>query len=211
MAGASLLLLAESDEPQPVLDVEGHELVSAWHGLPYEPAVVARHLIRLYDRLIDDRPATPLLDTLRTLGERPAAPPVALADARRWHAATLGHVHTRHPLSPSQREAMVALVQSGDGQVLAVNGPPGTGKTTLLHGVVAQCWVDAALREADCPLVLVASTNAKAVENVLESFARICADIGHRRWHPYDGGFGLFLASRRAGSLKCLRPCRLEQ
>jgi hypothetical protein len=199
VAGASLPLLPWSDvdegEPLPVLDVDGHELVSEWHGLPYEPPVVARHLIRLYDRLIDDRPPTPLLDTLRTITDRPTAPPVALADAQRWHTATLGHVNTRHPLSPSQREAMVALVQAKDGQVVSVNGPPGTGKTTLLHGVVAQCWVDAALREAACPLVLVASTNAKAVENVLESFARICADIGHRRWHPYDGGFGLFLAS----------------
>jgi hypothetical protein len=90
---------------------------------------------------------------------------------------------------------MVELLRLNEGQVLAVNGPPGTGKTTLLQSVVAQLWVDAALTKSKCPLILVSSTNAKAVENVLDSFAKICLEIGHRRWHPYAGGFGLFMAS----------------
>ncbi|KAF9396975.1 hypothetical protein CPC16_000010 [Podila verticillata] len=90
---------------------------------------------------------------------------------------------------------MVELVRLNEDHVLSVNGPPGTGKTTLLQSVVAQLWVDAALKESECPLIVVASTNVKAVENVLDSFAKICAETNHKRWHPYDGGFGLFLAS----------------
>ena len=46
---------------------------------------------------------------------------------------------------------------------------------------------------AVCPLIVVASTNVKAVENVLHSFATISAQTGHERWHPYPGGFGQWL------------------
>lgn len=198
VAGARLPLLPipESDGDElPLLRVDGCELVSEWHGLPYEPPVIARHLIRLYDNIAAGRPKAPLFDTLRTVTDIPTSPPVALEAAQRWHSAAVGHINTRYPLSPSQREAMVELMRASDGQVISVNGPPGTGKTTLLQSVVAQVWVDAALREADCPLVVVTSTNAKAVENVLESFGCISSEIGHQRWHPYEGGFGLFMAS----------------
>ncbi|UTY58061.1 DEAD/DEAH box helicase [Massilia sp. erpn] len=197
VTGAALPLLPTTEDggPLPEFALDGHELVSEWHGLPYEPPVVARHLIRLYDQIIGDQPALPLLDCLRAVGERPAAPPPAIAEAEAWHANTVGHINHEHPLSPSQREAMVELARLKDGAILAVNGPPGTGKTTLLQSVVAQLWVDAALNGADCPLILVASTNVKAVENVLDSFAKICAETGHERWLPYQGGFGLFLAS----------------
>ena len=101
-------------------------------------------------------------------------------DAEQWHTNTVGHINREHPLSPSKREAMVELARLGAGQVLAVNGPPGTGKTTLLQSVVAQLWIDAALKESECPLIVVTSTNVKAVENVLDSFAKICAETGHK-------------------------------
>lgn len=197
VTGAGLPSLAPQDAQQRLPDfaLEEHQLVSGWHGMPYEPPVVARHLLKLYDRITTDRPPTPLLDTLRTLAERPARAPVALADAAPYYGKTVGHMNPAHPLSPSQRSAMVELQRLGEGQVLAVNGPPGTGKTTLLQSVVAQLWIDAALAGADCPLILVASTNVKAVENVLDSFARISDETGHARWLPYQRGFGLFMAS----------------
>lgn len=188
------------DEVPPVFALDGYDLVSEWHGIPYEPPVIAKHLIKLYDQIISAAPNLPLLDSLRIITDRPSQRPLATQDSERWHTNTVGHINREHPLSSSQREAMVELARLGEGQVLAVNGPPGTGKTTLLQSVVAQLWIDAALKEADCPLVVVASTNVKAVENVLESFAKICAETGHKRWHPYDGGFGLFLASESRDS-----------
>lgn len=198
VTGARLPLLptgSDDDEIPPVFALDGHELVSAWHGIPYEPPVIAKHLIRLYDQIISDEPCLPLLDSLRTIADRPSHRPLVTQDAEQWHTSTVGHINREHPLSPSQRQAMVELARLSTGQVLAVNGPPGTGKTTLLQSVVAQLWIDAALKESECPLIVVTSTNVKAVENVLDSFAKICAETGHKRWHPYDGGFGLFLAS----------------
>lgn len=43
----------------------------------------------------------------------------------------------RHPLVLMQQAAVNLAVEQGDGEILAVNGPPGTGKTTLLRDVVA--------------------------------------------------------------------------
>ncbi len=198
VTGARLPLLpvdADDADMPAVFALEGFELVSAWHGVPYEPPIIARNLIRLYDQIISDKPSVPLLDNLLTTADRPSQPPLPVQDAQKWHANTVGHIDRKHPLSPSQREAMVELARLGVGQVLSVNGPPGTGKTTLLQSVVAQIWIDAALSESECPLIVVTSTNVKAVENVLDSFAKICAETGHQRWHRYDGGFGLFMAS----------------
>jgi hypothetical protein len=176
-------------------EAEGYVLVNGWCGMPCDPPVIARHIIRLYDQIAGELLPLPLFENLASTLVRPARAPVAVGDAGAQNAATVGHINIHHPLSPSQRTAMAELAQLPDGGVLAVNGPPGTGKTTLLQSVVAQLWVDAALAQGECPLVVVASTNVKAVENVLGSFATICAQTGHERWHPYPGGFGLFLAS----------------
>jgi hypothetical protein len=197
------LLPVDSDDIEvelPVFELEGYELVSQWHGLPYDPPIIPKHLIKLYDQIICDEPAVPLLDSLRTTTDRPSRAPPSIEDSERWHKKTLGHISNKDPLSPSQREAMVELVRLEAGEVLAVNGPPGTGKTMLLHSVVAQMWIDAALRESECPLIVVASTNVKAVENVMDSFAKVCAETKHQRWHPYVGGFGLFMASESRDS-----------
>lgn len=179
----------------PMFERNGYEVVSAWHGMPYDPPIIARHLIKLYDQLIDNTPETPLLEKLRDTSDRRVRSPILITKAEAQYSASYGHINKKHALSSSQREAMTELVVLKTGEVLAVNGPPGTGKTTLLQSVVAQLWVDAALRQVDCPLILVTSTNVKAVENVLDSFAKIEVDIGHKRWLPYRGGFGLFMAS----------------
>ena len=196
VAGAGLPPLPQSSEEDlPEFSYEEHQLVLEWHGIAYEPPIVAAHLIRLYEQILANKLDLPLFDNLRTIAPRPATAPIAISKAQKPYSVTYGHMNPKHPLSPSQREAMVELSQLAPGQVLAVNGPPGTGKTTLLQSVVAQLWVDAALKNGDCPVIAVSSTNVKAVENVLASFLRLAEEIGHVRWHPYPHGFGLFLAS----------------
>jgi hypothetical protein len=75
VTGAGLPLLAEyvqRDSAPPPFEREGYEVVSRWHGLPYNPPIIAQHLIKLYDQLIAKTPATPLLDKLRDVADRSA-------------------------------------------------------------------------------------------------------------------------------------------
>lgn len=196
VTGTDLPLLSGHTEDNTHLFVRNdYEIVSAWHGLPNDQQNMAIHLIKLYDQLIDKKPSVPLLDKLLDTSVRQTRNPILYTQAERYFETLVGHIDKQHSLSPSQREAMIELVALKTGEVLAINGPPGTGKTTLLHSVIAQLWVDAALKKTDCPIIVITSTNVKAVENVLDSFGKIEARIGHKRWIQYGGGFGLFLAS----------------
>ncbi|MEV2666761.1 AAA domain-containing protein [Paenibacillus larvae] len=73
-------------------------------------------------------------------------------------------------ISPSQRETMHHFLNMGHGDILAVNGPPGTGKTTLLQSIVSTLWVTHAAEGGEPPIILAASTNNQAVTNVIDSF-----------------------------------------
>jgi hypothetical protein len=199
VTGCRLALLSNDagDEAPalPLPDMEDYGLIDGWFGIPYEPSIIARHIIRLYDLLAEVKTANPLLESLAHMPDRRAQPPLPLAQSAPRLKKIVGHINRQYPLSPSQHEAMVELLGLKDGEILAVNGPPGTGKTTLLQSVVAQEWVMAAINGTACPIIAATSTNVKAVENVLDSFARLGHENAHERWLPDIGGFGIFLAS----------------
>ncbi|KOY02362.1 AAA domain-containing protein [Pseudomonas nunensis] len=78
-----------------------------------------------------------------------------------------------YALDPAQRDSLVALENTDYGQLLAVNGPPGTGKTSLLRGVIASAWVQPLLSEHSeplCPVILACAATNQAVTNVISSF-----------------------------------------
>lgn len=80
---------------------------------------------------------------------------------------------------------------------MAVTGPLGTGKTTLIG-------VNAALQEAEAPVVFVTSTNNQAVQNALNSFPDI-DDLA--RNHPFRNNLNLLSRwVKNAGSLGTLFP-----
>lgn len=110
-----------------------------------------------------------------------------------------GQMTGEFPLAPKQRNALLHFSQQKDGEILAINGPPGTGKTTLLRSVVAQLWTQAAIAEGEPPIVVASSNNNTAVTNILASFARIDekgADAGLKgRWLPEVDSYGLFFCS----------------
>ena len=57
-------------------------------------------------------------------------------------------------MSPSQREAMNHFGEIKEGNLLAVSGPPGTGKTTFLQSVVADMYVKSALKRERAPIIV---------------------------------------------------------
>ena len=65
----------------------------------------------------------------------------------------------KYGLSDSQRESMNNFNNLKDGEILAIKGPPGTGKTTLIQSIVANEYVKRALKGEEPPIIVAASTN----------------------------------------------------
>lgn len=81
----------------------------------------------------------------------------------------VGHSLCEHGLNQAQRSALHHALALPEGQLMALNGPPGTGKTTWIYALWASLWTKAAIDgEKFPPLVVVASTNNQAVNNVLQ-------------------------------------------
>lgn len=99
-----------------------------------------------------------------------------------------GHVSPNFGLSTSQREAnaQIGLLETGD--ILAIEGPPGTGKTTLMQSAIASGMVNAALKDDQPFVALACSTNNQAVLNLNESLTEAAKsttdDPFSRRWLP---------------------------
>ncbi len=162
----------------------------------------------LYDHIEKDRPEAPLFETFatRALTEaEPCLPPDA------GFAARLGHSNLDYALAEAQRGALSHLLAAEHGEIIAVNGPPGTGKTTLLLSVVASLWAKAALEGGDAPIILASSTNNQAVTNIIDAFA---ADFGQGtgpfagRWLPDVTSFGSYFP---AASKKNVPPGYLTE
>lgn len=157
----------------------------------------ATHIIKLYDWLSTAEPALPLLESYalsRIESYQPCVEPLPGMTHR------LGHANSQYPLAIAQRDALAQVMAMEEGEVLAVNGPPGTGKTTFVLSAVASLWVKAALDEAEPPLIVAASTNNQAVINVLEAFARDfeeTRDAFGGRWLPDITSYGGYYCARR--------------
>lgn len=172
-------------------------------GLIHESARGASHsILRLYDALLKEKDLPPLIDRLARGTDKPAgAPatfPISDPDVARFHCAQMGD---SFPLGITQRQALHALGKLQEGQVLAVNGPPGTGKTTLLQSVVATLWTQAALAEEPPPVILACAATNRAVTNILDSFDRAGEDATKplaRRWLPDLGSYGIYFPAKHS-------------
>jgi ABC-type branched-subunit amino acid transport system ATPase component len=127
------------------------------------------HIIGLYDWLSNDNASLPLLNQY-TNTESP--PLLSCATGPQSFMRRLGHGSTQYPLTFAQRDALGQVLSMEEGEILAVNGPPGTGKTTFVLSLVVSNWVAASITESEPPLIVAASTNNQAVTNILEAFEK---------------------------------------
>jgi hypothetical protein len=129
------------------------------------------------------------------------AQPLGMEDPIYTMQAHVAQIGDAFPLDRDQRRAAQTAAVMENGDILAVEGPPGTGKTALIQALVADVTVKSALTNPDQPgMVLISSSNNQAIENVLEVFAN-CGGYQKetalltQRWLPSIGSVGLHLAA----------------
>ncbi|BAQ68094.1 DNA helicase [Rhodovulum sulfidophilum] len=154
-----------------------------------------RQMLDLYDSLLAEQPDTPLLHQIGCPVRFERTPEASI---ERAFVRRLGHSNPHFPLAEHQRQVLAWLDAAKPGEVIAVNGPPGTGKTTMLLSAVAGLWVKAALDGGDPPVIVAASSNNQAVTNIIDAFGKNFAageGVFAGRWLPDIKSFGMFLPS----------------
>ncbi len=119
--------------------------------------------VPLYERMIQGSTTAPIPDTEID----------ARSGLRKSALKTCASMSDSFPLTDSQRLAVHGFLRGTDGDVTAVSGPAGTGKTTMLQAVVANLLTQRALDKADAPVIVGMSTNNQAVTNIIQSFASV--------------------------------------
>ena len=159
-----------------------------------------RKIIAVLENICESGEANKLYKNYITTVPPQLKPSPPLQYSQRHALKHVGQMTGEFPLSPQQRNAFHYFIEQAHGEILAVNGPPGTGKTTLLGSVVANLWTQAALDKTHPPLIVAASNNNQAVTNILESFARIdetgMAETLQGRWLPNMDTYGLYCCSQ---------------
>ncbi len=185
-------------------EIDGYEMQKSRDGSDPQAYLVALSeplirpgdaLLRCYDRIIESGSVPALLSSLIELESAKERPLLKDDDFLMATSRHLGQMSGEFSLSRSQRESLVHFFSLEPGKALAVNGPPGTGKTTLLQSVIACLVVRHALAGEHPPLILAASTNNQAVTNIIDSFKSSPSDLFASRWLPMVDSYGLYWPS----------------
>lgn len=161
------------------------------------PTGISNSIIELYNDLSKMEGTKKLLQRYASLSDVEPIPSLDKIGHFDMSSAHIGQMSSKFSVSKSQRDTIHHFLTMEDGDILAVNGPPGTGKTTLLQSIISTLWVEAAYKEADPPIIVVSSTNNQAVTNVIDSFGKVdeIANSLGGRWVPNVHSYGLYLSS----------------
>lgn len=154
------------------------------------------HILPLYDHMQSSKKVPPLFAQYAAEANPDVAPRLA---PNAGFAARLAHASDQYPLADAQRDGLAHFLATRAGDILAVNGPPGTGKTTLLLSVVACLWAKAAADGGDPPVIVAASTNNQAVTNIIDAFGKDFSSGSGPfagRWLPKIKSFGAYFPAK---------------
>jgi superfamily I DNA and/or RNA helicase len=157
---------------------------------------VSTNILKLYDHIVELKPTLPLLDLVTDVAPIQSVSLPSLKQINN-NSKHVGQMNAQFPLSKSQRETFSAFSSMQKGEVLAVNGPPGTGKTTVLQSFVANLIVERVLEQKPPFLIMASSTNNQAITNILDSFDYESSDSFSNRWLPNLNSFGLFFSGSK--------------
>lgn len=175
--------------------IEGYEtLNNAIILLPDEDINAAIGIIQLYEKILKEKNTPELLKSFINLNNDNPKTPLSVPELIKNNPLHLGQMGFDFPISISQRKSLYTYLQSNE-KVFAVNGPPGTGKTTLLQSIVANKFVESAIIGEGAPIILACSTNNQAVTNIIDSFSKSNTKTGklQGRWLPEIEGYATYL------------------
>jgi hypothetical protein len=175
----------------------------------YENVNTTFHIMKIYNSLIfENHQSTFSYPVLQKLLE--AKPEHKITETKEIEDILIpnhyGSMEGEFPLSKSQREAFAKSQYENHSDIFAINGPPGTGKTTILQSFIANSLVNAVLNNEQPPLIVGCSTNNQAITNILDSMKLKNPSniILQERWIPEVNSFGMYLTglSKSAEDLK---------
>ncbi|GAB5526268.1 MAG: DEAD/DEAH box helicase [Roseivirga sp.] len=174
-----------------------HSLTEFIIAVDEEIEGASQGIIQLYDGLTSQENHPPLFRRLAEVTPPELRPLMTADEQKKQLNSHLGQMGNAFPLSFSQRQSLNHFNQLKNHEILAVNGPPGTGKTTLLQSIIANEYVKAAIRGRHPFVTLACSTNNQAVTNIIDSFSK--ADSTEQqlatRWLPQVGSYALYMPS----------------
>lgn len=157
-----------------------------------------KEILQLYDALLAEENVPALFERLCHGKKNPFV--VSEVLRRRQISMPRGTMSSLYGLASSQADAVAAFTGMAKGDLLAVNGPPGTGKTTLLQSIIASEVVTRALEGGEPSVIVGVSTNNQAVTNINRSLNDMFdgnSTAGTfpwaRRWIPDAQTYGLYL------------------